>query len=94
MMKFYRVQDVVDLMSESLYHRLVDEKGSIEVGRSGGMSRSKETKRFVQYLCRLATEKDKPLFSRKVLIYNHVYFESQCPILLVPTLSGISRYCR
>lgn len=60
-------QDVVDLMSESLFDKLVDENGRIDVGRNGGMSKSKETKRFMGYLAKLAAKGDKPCYSRKEL---------------------------
>ncbi|RVW39672.1 putative DNA helicase MCM8 [Vitis vinifera] len=41
------LQDVVEIMKESLYDKYVDEHGFVDFGRSGGMSQQKEAKRFL-----------------------------------------------
>ena len=41
------MQDVVEIMKESLYDKYVDEHGFVDFGRSGGMSQQKEAKRFL-----------------------------------------------
>lgn len=44
------MQDVVEIMKESLYDKYVDENGLVDFGRSGGMSQQKEAKRFLSAL--------------------------------------------
>lgn len=46
----YHLQDVVEIMKESLYDKYVDENGHVDFGRSGGMSQQKEAKRFLNAL--------------------------------------------
>lgn len=57
------LQDVVEIMKESLFDKLVDENGHVDVGRSGGMSQQKEGKRFLSVLQRKANAEEKSLFS-------------------------------
>jgi len=47
-------REVVALMKESLVDTLTDEFGAIDGGRASGMSKSKETKRFIRILHREA----------------------------------------
>ena len=57
------LQDVVEIMKESLFDKLVDENGHVDVARSGGMSQQKEGKRFLSVLQRKANAEEKSLFS-------------------------------
>ncbi|KAI3791724.1 hypothetical protein L2E82_05586 [Cichorium intybus] len=58
-------QDVVEIMKESLYDKYVDEHGHVDFGRSGGMSRQKEAKRFLSALNRQSEKEQKDCFSEK-----------------------------
>mmetsp|Transcript_40410 Transcript_40410/g.92235 ORF Transcript_40410/g.92235 Transcript_40410/m.92235 type:complete len:536 (-) Transcript_40410:110-1717(-) len=55
--------EVVALMKESLVDTLTDEFGDIDVGRSTGTSKSKETKRFVNILHREAEREGNNVFA-------------------------------
>ncbi|XP_057865260.1 probable DNA helicase MCM8 isoform X2 [Cryptomeria japonica] len=55
--------DVVEIMKESLYDKLVDENGCVDFGRSGGMSQQKEAKRFLSALQRRSELQQKACFS-------------------------------
>ncbi|XP_042475384.1 probable DNA helicase MCM8 [Macadamia integrifolia] len=54
--------DVVEIMKESLYDKYVDEHGFVDFGRSGGMSQSKEAKRFLSALHKQSELLQKDLF--------------------------------
>ncbi|KAI5054214.1 hypothetical protein GOP47_0030893, partial [Adiantum capillus-veneris] len=56
-------KDVVEIMKESLYDKLVDEHGVLDFGRSGGMSQQKETKRFLNALQRQSEVQQKATFT-------------------------------
>ncbi|XP_022145599.1 probable DNA helicase MCM8 [Momordica charantia] len=55
--------DVVEIMKESLYDKYVDEHGVLDFGRSGGMSRQKEAKRFLSALNKQTELQQKDFFS-------------------------------
>ncbi|KMZ58606.1 putative DNA replication licensing factor [Zostera marina] len=55
--------DVVEIMRESLYDKYVDEHGFVDFGRSGGMSRQKEAKRFLSALHKQSELRQKDCFS-------------------------------
>nr|GMD67635.1 probable DNA helicase MCM8 isoform X1 [Ipomoea batatas] len=55
--------DVVELMKESLYDKYVDEHGFVDFGRSGGMSKEKEKKRFLGALNKQSELHQKDCFS-------------------------------
>ncbi|KAH9332145.1 hypothetical protein KI387_043726, partial [Taxus chinensis] len=55
--------DVVEIMKESLYDKLVDENGCVDFARSGGMSQQKEAKRFLSALQRRSELQQKACFS-------------------------------
>lgn len=53
-------------MRESLYDKYVDEHGFVDFGRSGGMSRQKEAKRFLSALHKQSELRQKDCFSISV----------------------------
>ncbi|KAH9671839.1 putative DNA helicase MCM8 [Citrus sinensis] len=55
--------EVVEIMRESLYDKYVDEHGSVDFGRSGGMSQQKEAKRFLSALNKQSELLQKDSFS-------------------------------
>ncbi|KAF3789098.1 putative DNA helicase [Nymphaea thermarum] len=55
--------DVVEIMKESLYNKYVDEHGTVDFARSGGMSREKEAKRFLNALHQQSEIQHKDCFS-------------------------------
>ncbi|XP_010464617.1 PREDICTED: probable DNA helicase MCM8 [Camelina sativa] len=55
--------DVVEIMKESLYDKLIDEHGVVDFGRSGGMSQQKEAKRFLSALDKQSELQQKDCFS-------------------------------
>ncbi|KAJ4841385.1 DNA replication licensing factor mcm8 [Turnera subulata] len=57
------LQDVVEIMKESLYDKYVDEHGFVDFGRSGGMSQQKEAKRFLSALNKQSELQQKDTFS-------------------------------
>jgi hypothetical protein len=63
------VQDVVEIMKESLYDKYVDEHGVVDFGRSGGMSQQKEAKRFLNALNKQSELEEKDCFSVSVCAY-------------------------
>ena len=60
------LQDVVEIMKESLYDKYVDEHGFVDFGRSGGMSQQKEAKRFLSALNKQSELLQKDCFSISV----------------------------
>lgn len=60
------LQDVVEIMKESLYDKYVDEHGFVDFGRSGGMSQQKEAKRFLSALNKQSELDQKDCFSISV----------------------------
>lgn len=60
------MQDVVEIMKESLYDKYVDEHGVVDFGRSGGMSQQKEAKRFLNSLNKQSELEQKDCFSVSV----------------------------
>lgn len=62
----YIVQDVVEIMKESLYDKYIDEHGVVDFGRSGGMSQQKEAKRFLNALNKQSELEQKDCFSVSV----------------------------
>ncbi|XP_050379375.1 probable DNA helicase MCM8 [Argentina anserina] len=61
-------EDVVEIMRESLYDKYIDEHGVVDFGRSGGMSRQKEAKRF---LC--ALNKQSELQQKDTFTISEIY---------------------
>ncbi|KAF8069353.1 hypothetical protein N665_1141s0014 [Sinapis alba] len=55
--------DVVEIMKESLYDKFVDEHGVVDFGRSGGMSRQKEARRFLSALDKQSELQQKDCYS-------------------------------
>lgn len=55
-------------MNESLYDKYVDENGRVDFGRSGGMSKQKEAKRFLSALNKHSELQQKDTFSISVRI--------------------------
>lgn len=53
----------MEIMKESLFDKLVDEHGQVDLARSGGMSQQKEGKRFLSFLQRKAAAEERNLFS-------------------------------
>uniref|UniRef100_I1QTN7 MCM8/REC winged helix domain-containing protein n=1 Tax=Oryza glaberrima TaxID=4538 RepID=I1QTN7_ORYGL len=45
-----RIEGVIDIMTESLYDKCVDEHGVVDFARSGGMSNQKQSKKFLRAL--------------------------------------------
>lgn len=70
------VQDVVEIMKESLYDKYVDEHGIVDFGRSSGMSQQKEAKRFLNALIKQSELEQKDCFSVSVraFIFNPAAF--------------------
>lgn len=60
------LQEVVEIMKESLYDKYVDEHGFVDFGRSGGMSQQKEAKRFLSALNKQSELDQKDCFSISV----------------------------
>lgn len=60
------LQDVVEIMKESLYDKYVDEHGVVDFARSGGMSQQKESKRFLSALNKQSELQQKDCFSISV----------------------------
>lgn len=60
------LQDVVEIMKESLYDKYVDEHGVVDFARSGGMSQQKEAKRFLSALNKQSELQQKDCFSISV----------------------------
>lgn len=60
------VQDVVEIMRESLYDKYIDEHGVVDFGRSGGMSQQKEAKRFLSALNKQSELQQKDTFTISV----------------------------
>ncbi|KAL3683899.1 hypothetical protein R1sor_001921 [Riccia sorocarpa] len=56
-------KDVVEIMKESLFDKFTDEHGDIDFGRSGGMSKQKEAKRFLSSLQQRADIQQNAVFS-------------------------------
>jgi len=63
------VQDVVEIMKESLYDKCVDEHGIVDFGRSSGMSQQKEAKRFLNALNKQSESEQKDCFSVSVCAF-------------------------
>lgn len=63
------LQDVVEIMKESLYDKYVDEHGFVDFGRSGGMSQQKEAKRFLSALNKQSELQQKDCFSISVCFH-------------------------
>ncbi|KAI5665342.1 hypothetical protein M9H77_24665 [Catharanthus roseus] len=55
--------DVVEIMKESLHDKYVDEHGFVDFGRSGGMSKQKEAKRFLSALNKQSELQQKDCFT-------------------------------
>lgn len=87
----YALQDVVEIMKESLYDKYVDEHGIVDFGRSGGMSQQKEAKRFLSALNRQSELQQKDTFSISVwtIVFSsisnndlfHIKFMQICAVL-------------
>ena len=60
------LQDVVEIMRESLYDKYIDEHGVVDFGRSGGMSQQKEAKRFLSALNKQSELQQKDTFTISV----------------------------
>lgn len=60
------LQDVVEIMKESLYDTYMDEHGFVDFGRSSGMSQQKEAKRFLSALNKQSELQQKDCFSISV----------------------------
>jgi DNA helicase MCM8 len=60
------VQDVVEIMKESLYDKFTDDYGCVDFGRSSGMSQQKEAKRFLAALQRKSEVQQKAVFEINV----------------------------
>ena len=60
------LQDVVEIMRESLYDKYIDENGFVDFGRSGGMSQQKEAKRFLSALNKQSELQQKDCFTISV----------------------------
>lgn len=68
------LQDVIEIMKESLYDKYVDDHGFVDFGRSGGMSQQKEAKRFLSALNKQSELQQKDCFSisvSSIIIYLH-----------------------
>ena len=70
------LQDVVEIMKESLYDKYVDEHGHVDFGRSGGMSQHKEAKRFLSALHKQSELQQKDCFSISVSCLSNPTFSS------------------
>ncbi|KAG6550803.1 hypothetical protein Mapa_007707 [Marchantia paleacea] len=55
--------DVVEIMKESLFDKFTDEHGTLDFGRSGGMSKQKEAKRFLSALQQRADLQQNAVFT-------------------------------
>uniref|UniRef100_A0A0E0DSM8 Probable DNA helicase MCM8 n=1 Tax=Oryza meridionalis TaxID=40149 RepID=A0A0E0DSM8_9ORYZ len=56
-------KDVIDMMTESLYDKCVDEHGVVDFARSGGMSNQKQSKKFLRALNEQCDLQKKDCFS-------------------------------
>uniref|UniRef100_A0A0E0L3J5 Probable DNA helicase MCM8 n=1 Tax=Oryza punctata TaxID=4537 RepID=A0A0E0L3J5_ORYPU len=56
-------KDVIDIMTESLYDKCVDEHGVVDFARSGGMSNQKQSKNFLRALNEQCELQKKDCFS-------------------------------
>ena len=70
------LQDVVEIMKESLYDKYVDEHGFVDFRRSGGMSQQKEAKRFLSALNKQSELDQKDCFSISVWALASLVFSS------------------
>ena len=70
------MQDVVEIMKESLYDKYVDEHGCVDFRRSGGMSQQKEAKRFLSALNKQSELDQKDCFSISVWALASLVFSS------------------
>lgn len=77
------LQDVVEMMKESLYDKYVDEHGFVDFGRSGGMSQQKEAKRFLSALNKQSELQQKDTFSISVSLK----LAFLCPIISVTSMN-------
>ncbi len=57
-------RDVIEVMRESMLDTLTDEHGTIDLGRSSGMSRVKDAKKFIAALHAEAQRSENALFNR------------------------------
>lgn len=74
--KVSTLQDVVEIMRESLYDKYIDEHGVVDFGRSGGMSQQKEAKRFLSALDKQSELHQKDTFTISVCRSDcFVYFK-------------------
>lgn len=68
------LQDVVEIMRESLYDKYVDENGFVDFGRSGGMSQQKEAKRFLSALNKQSELQQRDCFTISVRATCFFYY--------------------
>jgi DNA helicase MCM8 len=62
--------EVIEIMKESLFERLEDEFGNIDFRRTSGMSKQKESLRFISILEREVEKTLKPIFTKQVCVCN------------------------
>lgn len=79
------LQDVVEIMKESLYDKYVDENAYVDFTRSGGMSQPKEAKRFMNALNKQSELQQKDYFSVTVSDVAATTFRS--PLSLISILN-------
>ncbi|CAN8072736.1 unnamed protein product [Agarophyton chilense] len=60
-------RDVIEILQESMIETLTDETGTLDLGRSSGMSRHKDGRRFVAALHAEANRKREAMFDRQQL---------------------------
>ena len=82
------MQDVVEIMKESLYDKYVDERGVVDFGRSGGMSQQKEAKRFLSALNNQSELHQKDCFSISVSIPDLLPFSQNYELHIKRQLGG------
>lgn len=86
------LQDVVEIMKESLYDKYVDEHGFVDFGRSGGMSQQKEAKRFLSALNKQSELQQKDCFS--ISVWSLKLSITSRSSLLCPYNQSYFLYCR
>lgn len=65
------MQDVVEIMKESLYDKFTDDYGCVDFGRSSGMSQQKEAKRFLAALQKKSELQQKAVFEINVSVQSY-----------------------
>ncbi|KAL9642654.1 hypothetical protein ABK040_009733 [Willaertia magna] len=80
--------DVVDIMKESMFDVLTDEKGRIDLTRVNGMSKTKQQNAFIEYLTKLADSGHGSIFTSNYLVQIAQQMGVDDPNLLMDRLNN------